>query len=109
MNNLERKYKNNLNSPLHKVTGGCFTPFLDLKSIVSLSKTCKSLYERLNCPPIWQDLLTRFFTQPREIYPVEFQQAPKLLFRSLQAEKQLKETQEAYIKVARWKSEGYWH
>lgn len=89
--------------------GGCFTPFLDLKSIFSLSKTCKSLYGLLNRAPVWQDLLTRFFTQPREIYPVEFQQTPKLLFRTLQAEKKLKETQESYMKVAKWKSEGYWH
>ncbi|MGE3320488.1 MAG: F-box protein [Candidatus Berkiella sp.] len=89
--------------------GGCFTPFLNLKAIVSLSKTCKSFYQLLNHPPVWQDLLTRFFTQPRLEYPMEFQQAPKLLFRTLEAERRLKESQETYMKVAHWKSEGYWH
>lgn len=85
--------------------GGYFTPFFSVKSIVSLSQACKSFYNLLNRPPVWQDLLTRFFSQPRETFPVEFQNSPKLLFRTLQVEKELK--QEAYRKVARWKAEGY--
>ena len=88
--------------------GGCFTPFLNLKSIVSLSKTCKSFYELLNRPPVWQDLLARFYSQPRETYPVEFQNTPKLLFRTLQAEKKLQEEREAFRKAIEWKSDGFY-
>jgi hypothetical protein len=90
------------------MVGGYFTPFLNLYSIISLSKTCKSIYQLLSRPLVWQNLLSAYFSQSREEYPLEFQQSPKLLFRVHYVERREKK-READRKAQASRDNGYYH